>query len=79
MTTALQGAPALHIGDTAPNFAAQTTEGPISFHEWLVHCQGKIGTFRLCESSRGCAIVSRLILSNIDRLTIAQPRGFGIA
>lgn len=35
MTTALQGAPALHIGDTAPNFAAQTTEGPISFHEWL--------------------------------------------
>ena len=26
---------ALRLGDTAPNFSAQTTEGPIDFHEWL--------------------------------------------
>ena len=26
---------ALQIGDTAPDFEAQTTEGPISFHDWL--------------------------------------------
>ena len=26
---------ALHIGDEAPNFTAQTTEGTIDFHEWI--------------------------------------------
>lgn len=26
---------ALRLGDTAPNFSAQTTEGEIMFHEWL--------------------------------------------
>jgi thioredoxin-dependent peroxiredoxin len=26
---------ALNLGDTAPDFEAQTTEGPIRFHEWL--------------------------------------------
>ncbi len=26
---------ALHIGDTAPDFEAETTEGPISFHDWI--------------------------------------------
>jgi alkyl hydroperoxide reductase subunit AhpC len=25
----------LRIGDEAPNFTAETTEGPISFHEWI--------------------------------------------
>src|SRR6185312_12591463 len=25
----------LRINDTAPNFEAQTTEGPIRFHKWL--------------------------------------------
>ncbi len=26
---------ALQIGDTAPDFEAQTTQGPISFHDWI--------------------------------------------
>ena len=26
---------ALQLGDTAPDFEAQTTEGPIKFHEWI--------------------------------------------
>ena len=25
----------LKLGDTAPDFEAQTTEGPIHFHEWI--------------------------------------------
>ena len=25
----------LQIGDTAPDFEAQTTEGPVRFHEWI--------------------------------------------
>ena len=25
----------LRIGDEAPNFTAQTTEGPIDFHQWI--------------------------------------------
>jgi alkyl hydroperoxide reductase subunit AhpC len=31
---------ALRLGDTAPNFTAETTEGPISFHEWLGNSWG---------------------------------------
>jgi alkyl hydroperoxide reductase subunit AhpC len=26
---------ALRIGDEAPNFTAQTTQGTISFHDWI--------------------------------------------
>jgi alkyl hydroperoxide reductase subunit AhpC len=26
---------ALQIGDTAPDFEAETTEGPVSFHDWI--------------------------------------------
>ena len=26
---------ALQLGDTAPDFTAETTEGPLSFHQWL--------------------------------------------
>lgn len=26
---------ALRINDTAPDFTADTTEGPISFHDWI--------------------------------------------
>ncbi|MEO0995844.1 MAG: peroxiredoxin, partial [Pseudomonadota bacterium] len=25
----------LRINDTAPDFTADTTEGPISFHDWI--------------------------------------------
>jgi len=31
---------ALRLGDTAPNFTAETTEGPIDFHEWLGNSWG---------------------------------------
>ena len=31
---------ALRLGDIAPNFTADTTEGPISFHEWLGNSWG---------------------------------------
>src|SRR5205085_10478418 len=36
LTISFQEAPmALQLGDTAPDFEAQTTEGEISFHDWL--------------------------------------------
>ena len=35
MTTRGDDAMALTIGDTAPDFEAQTTEGNISFHDWI--------------------------------------------
>lgn len=25
----------LRLGDTAPDFTAETTEGPVSFHSWI--------------------------------------------
>ena len=25
----------MHLGDIAPDFTAETTKGPISFHKWL--------------------------------------------
>jgi alkyl hydroperoxide reductase subunit AhpC len=35
MTTRGEGDMTLKIGDTAPDFEAQTTEGPMRFHEWI--------------------------------------------
>ena len=26
---------AIHLGDTAPDFTAETTQGTVNFHEWL--------------------------------------------
>jgi len=26
---------ALHLGDTAPDFTQDSTEGPIQFHKWI--------------------------------------------
>jgi alkyl hydroperoxide reductase subunit AhpC len=31
---------AIQLGDTAPNFTADTTEGPVTFHEYLDDCWG---------------------------------------
>jgi alkyl hydroperoxide reductase subunit AhpC len=35
MSSKKEGAMALRLGDEAPNFTAETTEGTINFHEWL--------------------------------------------
>lgn len=32
----------LHLGDTAPDFTADTTAGPISFHQWLGNSWGML-------------------------------------
>src|SRR3954454_20505636 len=33
--TATEAKPTLRIGDTAPDFEAETTEGPVHFHDWI--------------------------------------------
>jgi alkyl hydroperoxide reductase subunit AhpC len=35
MAETLQAPSALQLGDTAPDFKAQTSDGPLSFHEWI--------------------------------------------
>jgi alkyl hydroperoxide reductase subunit AhpC len=35
MSSPKGGVKALQIGDTAPDFEAETTEGPIRFHDWI--------------------------------------------
>src|SRR5207244_12008753 len=35
VSTEEEGQMALQLGDTAPDFEAQTTEGPIKFHDWI--------------------------------------------
>jgi hypothetical protein len=35
MSAAPAASPALRIGDVAPNFTAETTQGAIDFHQWM--------------------------------------------
>jgi thioredoxin-dependent peroxiredoxin len=35
LTTIEGGGVSIRLGDTAPDFEAETTEGPISFHDWI--------------------------------------------
>ena len=37
----------LQIGDTAPDFEAETTEGPIGFHDWIVSLVRRRAKLRL--------------------------------
>ena len=38
---------AIRLGDTAPDFIAETTQGPISFHKWLGDSWGVLFSLRL--------------------------------
>jgi alkyl hydroperoxide reductase subunit AhpC len=38
---------ALHIGEEAPNFTAESTEGTINFHDWI----GNSATWRVSNRS----------------------------
>ena len=35
MTTSTAEAMSLRLGDTAPDFTAETTQGPVKFHDWI--------------------------------------------
>jgi hypothetical protein len=47
---------ALRLGDIAPNFTAETTEGSIDFHEWLETVGGSCS--RIPRISLRCAPLS---------------------
>jgi len=69
---------ALHIGDTAPNFVANTTQGEIEFHEWIGHswafffshpadftsvCTTEVGTVAQLANEFACRNVKPIGLS----------------
>ena len=35
MTTSTAEAMSLRLGDSAPDFTAETTQGPVKFHDWI--------------------------------------------
>ena len=37
----------IRLGDTAPNFTAQSTEGTINFHSWLGESWGILGSYKI--------------------------------
>mgnify|MGYP002079592917 CR=1 FL=1 len=51
---------ALHLGDIAPNFRAQTTEGEIDFHEYMGGSWGVL--FRIQQ------ILHQFVLLNWEKL-----------
>ena len=69
---------ALQIGDTAPDFEAETTEGRIRFHDWLGNSWGVLFRTRRI-SPRSARRNSATWLGSSRSLTAATSRSSGSA
>eukprot|EP00961_Rhodomonas_salina_P128887 1736576-Rhodomonas_salina.1 len=58
--------PQINLGDVVPNFSADTSQGPVKFHEWISTPAGRF------ESACSCAL-PRMLTQTCSCVRIGSP------